>query len=632
MGIDLRDNKLSILEDGVSVSTTTSSIDFVGSGVNVSSTGPVTTVTIPGGAGNTTFYLNQTVTQTPYKEFSSVATSAVEQVVPLTVAGGATSVIAEYMTPTGFPGSTQINGGLWQFFLHFNAAVAGQNWIVRPTVYKRDSGGTETLLFTADPEIVTGMSTTSTMYTCDGVFPSTALLTTDRILVRISMQNTTGVSQTVNFRTEGSQHYSVATTTLNQVIPSGGGGSGIFGISNASGVYTYYSTLTLAMAAATSGQVIEMFADVTETGAVSVSLKTGVNINGNGHTYTLSNSGTSNCIQDNAAAVNCSISNITFKRMGGTFNTANTLCMYITGASKIKCYSTILIGGTTNLSCITINNAGAEVYGIYAEGYNPTATITNGLLSDSTIKAISGNAINVASSGRIVSCVGYGIGGGGIVLNGTATDCQAYDSSAQGFLNSGGTAIDCTGQSAGANGFTAGAGTSINCIGYSTGAYGFYSNGAVNIMSCKGYSTAYAGIAMVNGIAYDSLGYSSVSHGLYASNAGAISEFRSCTAISLAAMAVFIDNTASGCKIYNTEIISKWNNVAGHGIKVTGSNAEIIDCSIEVANATANAINVASALTVKYANNAFKGATTPVNANVTQGIINTHDNQGNILV
>jgi hypothetical protein len=408
--------------------------------------------------------------------------------------------------------------------------------------------------------------------------------------------------------------------------------AGIYGISNTSGSYTYYTTLSSSMAAAVSGEVIEMFADVTETGAVSVNLKTGVNINGNGHTYTLSNSGTSNCIQDNAVAVNCSISNITFKRMGGTFNTANTLCMYITGASKIKCYSTILIGGTTNLSCITINNAGAEVYGIYAEGYNPTATITSGLLSDSTIKSLAGNAINVASSGRIVSCVGYGIGGGGIILNGTATDCQAYDSSVQGFLNSGGTAIDCTGQSAGANGFTAGAGTSINCIGYSTGAYGFFSNGAVNIMSCKGYSTAAAGIAMVNGIAYDSLGYSSVSHGLYASNAGAISEFRSCTAIALAEMAVFINNTASGCKIYNTEIISKWNNVAGHGIKVTGANAEIIGCNIEVANATANAINVASALTVKYANNAFKGSTTPVNANVTQGIINTHDNQGNILV
>ena len=213
--------KLAILDEGASVTTDATSIDFVGSGVNASTIDGDVTVTIPGGSGNTTYYLNQTVDQAPYKEFSSIVASAVEQVVPLTVLAGATSVIAEYQTPSGVPGTTQIPAGLWQLFLHFNAVAAGQNWIIRPTVYKRDLGGTETLIFTPDPEIVTAMSTTTTMYVCDGVFPATTILTTDRIVVKISMQNTTGVSQTVNFRTEGSQHYSVGLTTLNQVIPTG---------------------------------------------------------------------------------------------------------------------------------------------------------------------------------------------------------------------------------------------------------------------------------------------------------------------------------------------------------------------------------------------------------------------------
>jgi hypothetical protein len=213
--------KLAILEEGASVTTDATSIDFVGSGVNASTVGNDVTITIPGNSGNTTYYLNESITQAPYKEFSSLPTAAAEQVVPLTVLAGATSVIAEYQTPSGVPGTTQIPAGLWQLFLHFNAGAAGQNWIIRPTVYKRDLGGIETLLFTPDPEIVTGMSTTTTMYVCDGVFPATTLLTTDRIVVRISMQNTTGVSQTVNFRTEGSQHYSVGLTTLNQVVPTG---------------------------------------------------------------------------------------------------------------------------------------------------------------------------------------------------------------------------------------------------------------------------------------------------------------------------------------------------------------------------------------------------------------------------
>ena len=219
-GINIK-KKLAILDEGASVTTDATSIDFVGSGVNASTVDGDVTVTIPGGSGNTTYYLNQTVNQAPYKEFSSIVASAVEQVIPLTVLAGATSVIAEYQTPSNIPGTTQIPGGLWQFFLHFNAVAAGQNWIIRPTVYKRDLGGTETLIFTPDPEIVTAMSTTTTMYVCDGVFLATTLLTTDRIVVRISMQNTTGVSQTVNFRTEGSQHYSVGLTTLNQVIPTG---------------------------------------------------------------------------------------------------------------------------------------------------------------------------------------------------------------------------------------------------------------------------------------------------------------------------------------------------------------------------------------------------------------------------
>jgi len=219
-GINIK-KKLAILDEGASVTTDATSIDFVGSGVNASTVDGDVTITIPGGSGNTTYYLNQTVDQAPYKEFSSIVTSAVEQVIPLTVLAGATSVIAEYQTPSNIPGTTQIPGGLWQFFLHFNAVAAGQNWIIRPTVYKRDLGGTETLIFTPDPEIVTGMSTTTTMYVCDGVFPATTILTTDRIVVRLSMQNTRGVSQTVNFRTEGSQHYSVGLTTLNQVIPTG---------------------------------------------------------------------------------------------------------------------------------------------------------------------------------------------------------------------------------------------------------------------------------------------------------------------------------------------------------------------------------------------------------------------------
>jgi hypothetical protein len=307
--------------------------------------------------------------------------------------------------------------------------------------------------------------------------------------------------------------------------------------------------------------------------------------------------------------------------------------MHITGASIIKAYSTILIGGATNMRCLTINNANAEVYGIYAEGYNPTITVTNGTLNDSTGKSLNGGGISVGASGRIIKCIGYGVNVAAIDNAGTSIDSYGYSSGVAGFNNTG-TAINCNGWSVGAGGFVCGGGsTNVNCTGYSTSQIGFFINGATNVTSCKGYSVAGAGLAMVNGAAYDSVGFSTTSYGIWVTNSGATAtDLRSCKATSLAAMALFMNNTTSGCKIYNTEAYSKWNNAAGHGIVVAGQNAEIVQCTIEVSNASANCISGSSALTTKYANNAFKGSTTAVTANITQGIVNTHDNQGNILV
>ena len=147
--------KIAVLEESAIITADANSIDFVGSGVNASSVSGDVTVTIPGNSGNTTYYLNESVTQAPYKEFSSIGTTAIEQVVPATVAGGATTTIASYQTPSGSPNTNVIPQGLWQFFLHFNATTAGQNWIIRPLVYKRDLGGIETLIYTSDPVVVT---------------------------------------------------------------------------------------------------------------------------------------------------------------------------------------------------------------------------------------------------------------------------------------------------------------------------------------------------------------------------------------------------------------------------------------------------------------------------------------------
>jgi hypothetical protein len=81
--------------------------------------------------------------------------------------------------------------------------------------------------------------------------------------------------------------------------------------------------------------------------------------------------------------------------------------------------------------------------------------------------------------------------------------------------------------------------------------------------------------------------------------------------------------------------ICLWNNAGGHAINTSGASTgvDIRNCNLTVTNASAYCINGASGSTFKYAVNTYKGSTTAVNTtNITQGITNTSDNQGNILI
>jgi hypothetical protein len=985
--------RIAVLEESAIITADVNSIDFVGSGVNASTIGGDVTVTIPGGSGNTTYYLNQTVDQSPYKEFSSIVTSAIEQVVPLTVAGGVTSVIAEYQTPSGIPGTTQIPGGLWQFFLHFNAVAAGQNWIIRPTVYKRDLGGIETLIFTPDPEIVTGMSTTTTMYVSDGVFLATTLLTTDRIVVRISMQNTTGVSQTVNFRTEGSQHYSVGLTTLNQVIPTGAvtnvtgtapvvssggttpaisipqadtltdgylsstdwntfnnkpnnlsqlndvdiittplgdgevltydgvsglwkneppnstptnqvvlfadlgttealkactynngtlgvgatltgnvngqlstisftdridnvvtaldqiilvrsqsnqtqngiyvvtqlgsltqpfiitrttdadtqtelyplqinifGGStlsnlaflqktvdpvvgtsnivftttvvgiqntpvlhidtvtsaplptctytsgtnptlpgsgafleatvngtfpsingvtltagrrflvkdqvnqahngtyavsnigsastkwrifrvdawggnftvlerewkvnnptstkygarystnllglantnvgitsipffeaitsssGIFGIANTSGVYTFYATLTLAMAVAVTGDTIVQFANVIETGNVTITLKNGVNINGNGYTYTYSNIA-GHCFIDNASTVICNIINFYPIRSSAS---GSSSVWNITGASS----EIYFYGGLTK---DTVNTA--HTTAIFnckvMEGYN-------GLVTDVSA-GVTGCAVSVGIFRNVKSIVSSG-GGTGFYVTATcvsATNIYGYSISSFTYgvlISGGGTYTNITGESIAGLGLGSNVSSAkiYNSVGRSTTEKGIHSSNGGLWINCVGISSSYIGLNAYGGTFKNCNGYSATGNGVYLQDGNDVNDvsFNGGTATSDGAIAM-IRSAGAGYKntIKLVSITCKWNNAGGHAFqKISSGNVWLSNCSLAVTNASANCLHATSAVTMTWGLNTFEGSTTAVNANVTQLLVNTADAQGNLLL
>ncbi len=212
--------RIDIQEEGVSITPDVNSINFIGAGVTASTVGDNVTVNVQGSVGATAYYLNETVTQAPYKEFSSIPTLGAEQTIATVVGAGATATIQSFQTPSGVPNTTNIPAGLWQFYLHFSG-TSGDSWDVYAEVYKRDLGGIETLLLTTDTIPTTTLTAIPTMILTDGVFPASTVLTTDRIVVKVLATNTGVAGQTITFHTEGSTNYSVGTTTLNQIVPTG---------------------------------------------------------------------------------------------------------------------------------------------------------------------------------------------------------------------------------------------------------------------------------------------------------------------------------------------------------------------------------------------------------------------------
>jgi len=718
--------KISIKEEGVAITQDANSIDFKGSGVTASIIGDEVTVTIPGSIGSTAFYLNETITQTPYKEFSSVPTSAVEQNVPTTIASGVTSIIGSYQTPSGFPNTTNIPAGLWQFFLHLYSNSATDDWDIYVEIYKRDLGGIETLLLTTDIAAISNMSTSTTMYLVDGVLPNTTLLTTDRIVIKVLATNMGLGSQTIHLVTEGSTNYSVATTTLNQIITAGsvtsvtgtapiassGGttpaisisqatsstdgylssadwntfnskrGQGIWGIANASGAYTYYTTLTLAMAAALTGQTIELFADTSESDTIT--LKNNVNINLNGHNYLWAYLGSSTFLRDNGVAVTCQILNGKITVEGLTTPSAGLL---ISGASnittnalfdmsnayiRVTSVNATLTGGTyigrTSQNPVQMTTGTLKNIDSLALGLNMRAIeCVGGSIYDSigiSRNSGSGNHGILAQNTRLYNCTGITTGNG-YALH--LTDVYAHNcvgrcsSTGWGIYCYTSNLFNCTGESSVGKGIHVEENSKLtNCTGFSASWDGIYVYKDSQLSNCTGISLATGGITKptlntglttlnnCSGSAYGSIGGIGVGDGVEMNNCTGYSALGSGIEFTNSVASVIINNsTAIGgdplgggnaLTVNNTGSVAAINNTVvrvnstGNGIQVTSAtNLTIANCTISVLG-VASCIGAAAAQSLKYVNNIYRGATTPVAATITQTQVNTEDNYGNILL
>ena len=201
-----------------------------------------------GGGGSVSYYFNSSVSQgtlggVAYRELSKVPVIGAGTDITIATNG----YIANYITDVGDPALLEIPGGNWNFEVYFSASSAGGTPSFYVELYKYD-GTTFTLISSnsATPEGITG-GTAIDLYTTALAVPTTALTLTDRLAVRVYVNNS---GRTITLHTENSHlcqvitTFSTGITALNgltaQVQFFGTGTSGTdFNISSATATHTF---------------------------------------------------------------------------------------------------------------------------------------------------------------------------------------------------------------------------------------------------------------------------------------------------------------------------------------------------------------------------------------------------------
>lgn len=390
-----------------------------------------------------------------------------------------------------------------------------------------------------------------------------------------------------------------------------GGSGGRFGIADTNGVYTYYTTLTAAMTAAVSGQTIEVFADYTETGATEITIKNGVNINGNGHTFTKNtNDATHILITANSLNYECSIINYNFIRSVGSGRCMNT---GINNTGRIDFTGTTFkntgTGKAAEISGIDVLN----LTGISTSSAAALTFLGNKIKGVVGINTSSGVGLQLFGNGVTAElCSGESNSGIGFYCDGRSLNCTGYSVSAEGFftLNF---SQNCTGRSISGTGFVTFYDTNevLNCVGTSVSGIGFSSQGG-NASGCSGLSQSNYGTLLNGGLARH--------YNFYSTSYGA--------------PAIWALNSGGTQYIVNGSLYCRWNNAAGYGIRGWGGimPSLISNVFFKLVNASAPYLfNDGLAASVSLRGNTYQGGAV-YNANITQSVVATEDNQGNIFL
>ena len=161
-----------------------------------------------GGGSSVNYYLNggTAASVSTYYQMSNTAVIGTGTDFTLNADG----VIAQFLTDAGNPNALTIPAGNWNFELYFSASSAGGTPTYYVDLYKYSVGGTFTLIATnvSVPKPITS-GTLTDLYISSLAVPTTTLLTTDRLAVRVHVIHS---SRTITLHTEDSHLCEVITT------------------------------------------------------------------------------------------------------------------------------------------------------------------------------------------------------------------------------------------------------------------------------------------------------------------------------------------------------------------------------------------------------------------------------------
>jgi hypothetical protein len=365
------------------------------------------------------------------------------------------------------------------------------------------------------------------------------------------------------------------------------------------------------LSAATSGQTIQLFANVTETSAVTITLKNGVNINGNGYTYTLNTNDATNAFVT-PVTVNTSLSftNINIIRSVGSGD-----CMVLgsNSTSTIDFSGTRMINTGTGNGFRSLLSSSCEISNLYASATSGIGIQTNDqnhILKFCEGKSTSDYGIHSSNGGAHYNCIGISSSSYGVYIaanNGSSYNSIGISSSNSGFFNAG-YALNCVGRSTSGAGFVNNS-YATGCIGISTSGAGLSLNGSQSF-NCDGWSSSASGIRMATGV-----------------------EIYNCTSYSVSSYSLWNTNGNTN-KLYNCNITTDYNNAAGYGVRGNIGNFPLtfVNCTFRLANNTAPYLfNDGNAKAIELVNNVYQGGAV-YNSNLTQSVVTTKDNQGNIFM